>query len=138
MHTHEYRESLKAQGITKPKELPPVSCNRKAILDLPLHAYKKWADLVEEGFKRAAKFLTLQKVFWFKDIPYQTQLVPLAAILVQLGDRWEEDGVRRKLAQWFWCGVFGELYGSAVETRFAKDFVECLPLLKGASAFNHN
>lgn len=131
LHTHEYRESLKAQGITNPKELPPVSCNRKAILDLPLHAYKKWADRVEEGFKRAAKFLTLQKVFWFKDIPYQTQLVPLAAILVQLGDRWEEDGVRRKLAQWFWCGVFGELYGSAVETRFAKDFVEVPAFIEG-------
>jgi hypothetical protein len=25
------------------------------------------------------------------------------------------------LAQWYWCGVFGELYGSAVESRFALD-----------------
>ena len=23
--------------------------------------------------------------------------------------------------QWFWCGVFGELYGSANETRYALD-----------------
>lgn len=124
LHTSEKRDSLKAQGITNPKELPPVSCSRKAILNLPLSAYQKWADLVEEGFVFAAKFLTLQKVFWFKDVPYQTQLVPLASILVHLGDRWEEDGVRRKLAKWYWCGVFGELYGSAVETRFAKDFLE--------------
>lgn len=124
LHTSEKRDSLKAQGITNPKELPPVSCSRKAILNLPLSAYQKWADLVEEGFVCAAKFLTLQKVFWFKDVPYQTQLVPLASILVHLGDRWEEDGVRRKLAKWYWCGVFGELYGSAVETRFAKDFLE--------------
>ncbi len=124
LHTNEHREALRAQGITNPKELPPVSCNRKAILSLPLAAYKKWAEPVVEGYLRAAKFLTLQKVFWFKDVPYQTQIVPLAAILVQLGDLWEEEGVRRKLANWYWCGVFGELYGSAVETRFAKDFVE--------------
>lgn len=131
LHTQEHRESLKAQGITNPKELPPVSCNRKAILSLPLAAYQKWADLVEEGYIRAAKFLTLQKVFWFKDVPYQTQLVPLAAILVQLGDHWEEDGVRRKLANWYWCGVFGELYGSAVETRFARDFTEVPAFIDG-------
>ncbi len=124
LHTKEHRDLLLKQGITNPKELPPVSCTRKVILSLPLSAYKKWADLVVEGYLRAAKFLTLQKVFWFKDVPYQTQLVPLAAILVHLGDRWEEDGVRRKLANWYWCGVFGELYGSAVETRFAKDFIE--------------
>lgn len=121
LYTHEKREEAINEGK---KEFPPVSCTRKAILSLPLEAYKKWADAVEEAFLRAAKFLTLQKIFWFKDIPYQSQLVPLAAILVQLGNRWEEEGVRNKLANWFWCGVFGELYGSAIETRFAKDFVE--------------
>ncbi len=131
LHTKEHRETLRAQGVTNPKELPPVSCNRKAILSLPLHAYKKWAEPVLEGYIRAAKFLTLQKVFWFKDVPYQTQLVPLAAMLVELGDRWEEEGVRRKLANWYWCGVFGELYGSAVETRFAKDFVEVPVAING-------
>jgi hypothetical protein len=25
--------------------------------------------------------------------------------------------------QWYWCGVFGELYGSANETRYALDIV---------------
>ena len=27
-------------------------------------------------------------------------------------------------ARWFWCGIFGELYGSAIESRFAKDVLE--------------
>lgn len=124
LHTQDVREAAIARGITNPKELPPVSCQRKAILELPLSAYRRYADQVEEAFVRAARFLTLQKIFWFKDIPYQTQLVPLAAILVRLGDRWEQHGVRERLARWYWCGVFGELYGSATETRFAKDFVE--------------
>jgi hypothetical protein len=26
-----------------------------------------------------------------------------------------------KLIRWYWCGIFGELYGGAIETRFAKD-----------------
>jgi hypothetical protein len=30
-----------------------------------------------------------------------------------LGGQFEQDPVRRKLAQWYWCGVFGELYGGA-------------------------
>ena len=25
------------------------------------------------------------------------------------------------IKQWYWCGVFGELYGSANETRYAND-----------------
>lgn len=131
LHTQDVRDDAIARGVTNPKELPPISCQRKAILNLPRSAYLRYADQVEEGFIRAARFLTLQKIFWFKDVPYQTQLVPLAAILARLGDRWEEHGVRDRLARWFWCGVFGELYGSATETRFAKDFVEVPAWLDG-------
>lgn len=39
--------------------------------------------------------------------------------------------MRHKVAQWFWCGVFGELYGSTVETRFARDLVEVPAWIKG-------
>lgn len=124
LHTYDQRKEAIENGVTNPKELPRVTCQRKAILNLPLNAYQTYADKVEESFTRAARFLTLQKIFWNKDIPYQTQLVPLAAILVRLGDRWENQGIRELLAKWYWCGVFGELYGSATETRFAKDFVE--------------
>ena len=28
------------------------------------------------------------------------------------------------LAHWYWCGVFGELYGGANETRYASDIVD--------------
>jgi hypothetical protein len=46
--------------------------------------------------------------------------------MAMLGERCEHDGVRSKLLQWYWCGVFGELYGSAVESRFARDLPEVL------------
>jgi len=48
----------------------------------------------------------------------------MAAILAKLGDKIDNIGNKNKLMQWFWCGVFGELYGSANETRYALDLVQ--------------
>ena len=59
-------------------------------------------------------------------MPYRTQLVPLAAVLSRLGDRWLEPRIYDKLTRWFWSGVLGELYGGAVETRMANDYEELL------------
>jgi len=70
------------------------------------------------------RFLHHQKIFRAEDLPYRTQLVPLAAILVELGAKAEAEGARFKIAQWYWCGVLGELYGGAIETRFARDLPE--------------
>ena len=78
------------------------------------------------GFLRAAKFLTLEHIFLDRDLPYQTQLVPLAAILAELGDKWEEIGTTQNVRQWYWSGVLGELYGDAVESRHARDLPEVL------------
>jgi hypothetical protein len=106
------------------KELPAVSGNRQALLDLPLEAYKQYEAQVERGFVQAAKFLHMLHIYRIFDLPYQSQIVPLAAILADIGDAWEHEANRAKLVQWYWNGVFGELYGSAVETRVAKDFME--------------
>lgn len=110
-----------------------VSCKRNDILKLSLSDYKKWAEPATEAFFRAAKFLFQQKIFTSRDLPYSTQVVPLAVILTILGDRWQNDGIRNKLANWYWCGVFGELYGSAIETRFARDVVDVINWLDGGS-----
>lgn len=106
-----------------------ISCKRKDILRLTLDDYREWADLAMHGFERAARFLQSQHIFDARDVPYATQLTPLATILALLGDRGETDGIRSKLARWYWCGVFGELYGSAIETRFAKDVPQVLDWL---------
>ena len=37
-------------------QAPAISCNRRAILELHLNDYKRWADKVEEGFTTAANF----------------------------------------------------------------------------------
>lgn len=110
---------------------PAVGCKRKDILKLTLQEYQTWADQVEKGFIETAKFLTEQKVFSRRDLPYTTQLVPLAAIFAELGTKAHSLSVRQKLARWYWCGVFGELYGAAVETRFAKDLPQVVSWLGG-------
>jgi hypothetical protein len=117
LHTKALRTQAEAEG----RDPPAISATRNSLLQLPLSAYMQYADRVEQGYVTAAKFLHGLKIFKARDLPYQTQLVPLAAILAELGPTWENDAVRSRLAQWYWCGVFGELYGSAVESRFALD-----------------
>jgi hypothetical protein len=114
-------------------ELPAVTGNRQALLNLPLEEYKRYQEKVERGFVRAAKFLHMLYIYRIFDLPYQSQIIPLAAILADIGDAWEQQANRAMLVRWFWNGVFGELYGSAVETRIARDFMEVPVWLKGGA-----
>lgn len=123
LYTQE-RKKLDLESGKSGKQVRPISVKRAAVLDMPLTAYKQWADEVEQGFRFAAQFLRKQCFFSPKDIPYSTQIVPLAAIMTVLGNRWHEPRIYEKLARWYWCGVLGELYGGAVETRVANDFEE--------------
>lgn len=103
-----------------------ISCKKKDVLKLTLAEYKEVADAIESGLVKAARLLAREKVFDDANLPYSTQLIPLSAICAFLGDRFEEDTVRQKLSRWFWCGVFGELYGGANESRYAFDVPEVL------------
>lgn len=129
-HTREKRREAEGQ-VRSSRDLPAVSGNRQAILDLPLEAYKKFEAQVEAGFIKAAKFLHTLHIYRIYDLPYQTQIIPLASILAHIGDDWQHEANRGKLVRWYWNGVFGELYGSAVDTRIAKDFLEVPAWLKG-------
>lgn len=108
-----------------------VSCKRRDILALSLADYRAYADLATEGFERAAHLLRSQTIYSDKDLPYRTQLAPFAAIMVALGDQAEMVGVKVKILRWYWNGVLGQLYGSAVESRFAKDLPEVINWLNG-------
>ena len=125
LHTHEIRRAALDSGKTG-KQLRPISAKRADILQLPLGAWKRWADELEEGFRDVARFLRRQYFYSQRELPYRTQLVPLAAVLTRLGERWLEPRIYDKLTRWFWCGVLGELYGGAVETRIANDYEELL------------
>lgn len=125
LHTLEQRKADIAAG-KKDKQVTAVSAKRVAILSLPLSAYQKWADKVEIGFMLAAKFLRKECFPGPRDLPYRTQLAPLAAVLTLITERWLEPRIYEKLSQWYWCGVLGELYGGAVETRMANDVEDLL------------
>lgn len=109
----------------------PVSCKRVDVLRLTLDDFKKNADKVEVGFRKAAEILAEEKIFDARGLPYATQLIPMSAICAALGDDIDQHTVKQKLLRWFWCGVFGELYGGANETRFGLDLPNVIQWING-------
>lgn len=105
---------------------PAISAKREDVLKLELEDYLEWRLPLREAFVWASTLLADWHVFAARDVPYASQLVPLAAIRVVLGKDADLIGVRERLSRWYWCGVLGELYGSATETRFARD-IEQVP-----------
>jgi len=61
-HTRERRRAAETAG-KQGKDLPAISGNRNALLNLPLEAYEKFQGQVEEGFMRAAKFLHMLHIY---------------------------------------------------------------------------
>ena len=113
---------------------PAVSCKRRDILRLTRPVYERWAPEVEKGFLWAASFLAGEVIFESRDVPYRTQLVPLAVIHVALGATAQTIGRVEKIRRWYWCGVLGELYGGAIETRFGNDLQQVTEWCSGGDA----
>jgi hypothetical protein len=132
LHTLEQRNLAREAG-KEGLDLPQVSCKRESVLALPLAAYLKYADRVEEGFIEAGGFLNEQKILWGRDVPYPPQVVALAALFAALGSKAKNAAHREKLARWFWSGVLGEYYGSSTETKIARDVPELTGWLDGGS-----
>ena len=127
--TLERRNTVLRDGADEDRG-PGIGCKRPDMLRLGLDEYQRWADPLMKGFERAARLLHSQHLYDARFLPYGSQLIPLAAILTVLGRDWEPHPVREKLARWYWCGVLGELYGSSVETRFARDLPEVLSWIR--------
>lgn len=111
---------------------PAVSCKRRDVLRLSLSDYQKWSDVATRALERVVPLLHGEHIFRDRDLPYATQLVPLGAIFAVLGDKAETHANRQRLRQWFWCGVFGEMYGGSTETRFANDLQDCVSWIGGS------
>ena len=103
-----------------------VSAKREDILQLDLENYLRWREPLTHAFIWSANFLADDHIFKAKDVPYPKQLVPLAALRVVLGEKADHYSVKNRIRQWYWAGVLGELYGSAIETRFVRD-LEAVP-----------
>lgn len=125
------RKRNRASTVERP---PAVSARREDILRLTLNDYLEWRSPLVEAFEWAGVFLADQHILESRFVPYPTQLVPLAAIRVVLGDEADHHGVKARIRQWYWCGVLGELYGSTTETRFARDVEQVPAWAMGGSA----
>lgn len=125
LHTYECQQQDLAKGKTG-KDVTGVSAKREHILAMPLASYKRWSEPLARGFLEAEQFIRLLGFHHPNFLPYRAQLIPLAAALTHLGERWLEPQVQDKLTRWYWSGVFGELYGSATETRIALDLQQLL------------
>lgn len=108
------------------KEVTATSAKREQVLQLPLASYKRWADELTKGFKEVDRFLRSEGFRKIDYLPYRSQLVALACVMVRIKERWLEPVINNKLERWYWCGVFGELYGGATETRIALDLQDLL------------
>uniref|UniRef100_A0A7V2ZKI7 DUF262 domain-containing protein n=1 Tax=Ignavibacterium album TaxID=591197 RepID=A0A7V2ZKI7_9BACT len=125
-----YLKRKKAESENIPvDQLPAVSAKRKDMLQLTLENYKSLADKIQQGFINSAKLLFENNIFSANDLPYTTQLIPMAAIFAALNNQSLTLPQKEKLVRWYWCGVFGELYGGANETRYALDVYQVLDYL---------
>ena len=129
-HTFTAHRAAEAAG----QEPPVVSCNHAAVLNIPVEAYERWCEAITAGFKNAARFLHRLGLYWWRDIPYVSQLTALAALFAvrENGPLSAVEAI--KVQRWFWCGVFGELYGSSTETRIANDVEDLTRWLGGDEA----
>ncbi len=123
LNTLEIHKNAKFNGKSG-VQAPAVGCKKRDILNLKLEDYLRWADRVEKGFRSAAKFMHGQFIFEQRNVPYNTQLIPLAVLYVELASELDPVNARERLEHWFWSGIFGEVYGSAIETQFALDLVQ--------------
>ncbi len=130
LHTREVRAAAQGNGRSG-LDLPPVSCKRETLLALPVAAYRRHADAVERGFVEAAAFLAEQKIVFAHDVPYPPQIVAIAALHAVAKTKLKSVDAREALGRWLWSGILGEQYGSATETKIARDVPDLETWLDG-------
>ncbi|MHC1694000.1 MAG: DUF262 domain-containing protein [Eubacteriales bacterium] len=114
-----------------------TSCKKKDVLALSFEDYQNNKGALLEGYKLARKFLFSQYVFRQRDLPYTTQLIPLSAICAVIGkSEFDKPQTRSLLTLWYWCGIMGEMYGGANETRYANDIDDIVNAIKGNDSQN--
>ena len=129
LHTRERRRARAAEAV-EGRDLPRISCNRDALLSLPLAGYQAHADAVETGMIEAGTFLNEHKIIWHKDVPYPPLIVGLASIFAILGREAQTTAAKEKISRWFWSVTLGELFGSSTETRLARDVPELVDWIR--------
>ena len=130
LHTREQRAAAAAAG-KEGRALPQVSLQRPSLLSLPQDSFQGRADAVTKGFAMAAGFLNGQRIVSARDLPYLPIRTALAALFASREGRPLSAAESRKVADWLWSVSLGEQYGSATETKIARDVTELIEWLSG-------
>ena len=109
-----------------------ISCKRRDVLSLTLDNYKGHRDRLVSGYTKMHKLLMEMCFYRENDVPYTTQFIPLSAICAILGNDIENVAVKNKIKRWIWCGILGEQYGGANETRYANDLPQVIAWIKNS------
>lgn len=130
-------EFLSAVSLLVTGEKGNAGGQREDVLKLSLSEYKAAAHDLRITFHEVAEFLAQRRILSLDQVPYTEQIVPLAVIIARLAKRpgaLSSQQAWDRIDQWFWCGVFGELYGSsAVPLRAARDVDEVTEWVAGAT-----
>jgi hypothetical protein len=111
-----------------------VTCRRQDLMQMTSTTVQRWWNVLTEGYKEAAKFMTDQGILSERILPYTTLIIPLSAILadlkyrkgkIHIGEAWS------KIERWYWCSVFSQHYSSQVETATAQDFEQVINWIEG-------
>lgn len=125
---------LVTYGKSRKQHQGSARCKKRDVLRLQLSSFESYKETLIKGFMEAANFLVQQGVYTANDLPYTSQLIPLASIFAYdniNGKKLALQSNLNKLAQWYWCGVFGEQYGGANESRFALDITGVFNWING-------
>ena len=114
-----------------------VKCKKKDVMGLRRSVFDAKKDGLKAAFIDAARFLIKQGIYTSANLPYNTQFIPLAAIFAY--DNSHQRVLNSlanlvKLSKWYWCGVLGELYGGANESRYALDIKDFFAWVNDDSA----
>ncbi len=120
---------LQAIALMGPKA---TGCKRSDVLQLGIdHVGTHW-DGAAKGLAEALRILRDDcGVLTAKWVPYETMLIPMAAVLAQhpFASGPEVGAGRLRLVRWFWCAVLGQAYENSGNSMAARDVPEILSWL---------
>ncbi len=106
---------------------------RKDILDMEPDVVASNWDSATQAMADALSFLSRNTgVLSPKLLPYNTMLVPLAAVIASTTEiRGPKEAIKKeKLEQWFWASVFAQTYETGPTSRTVSDFKELVAWIR--------
>jgi hypothetical protein len=113
-----------------------VTCRKQDLMAMSAATVKNWWNVLVEGYKEAAKFMTENGILSERILPYSTLIIPLSTIFAELKHQKgnvETSAAWPKIAKWYWCCVFSQRYSGPIETNSAQDVEQVINWVEGGN-----